>query len=300
MQVQVTIDVFSGRPNPTWMLDEKEAQEVLRQVAGNAGVLEGEDRSFQVLGFRAVQLEILSDHDAEAFGLPSTFRIAHGGSHQESKSLEIAERLVSGMLRAVPAAHAQGVPTLDAALQQFLVAQLVRQPTRAVVTAQDGTAADPLQAQLAAATCFIELGKFNPAFWNDPAVIGHNNCYNYGTNRRTNTFAQPGRATGHQYTALTCPAVSQAALSDGNHVRFNCFPEPEKPRWLMALVMAPGIDYHWYRKQLEGFWGHKPGGTAARNVDNAGQVIYDPRTAARGMYTEFCGFFYSCKDAKVQ
>jgi len=37
-----------------------------------------------------------------------------------------------------------------------------------------------------------------------------------------------------------------------------------------GLVVAPGYDYHWYRKQLEGFWGHKPGGTAARNYETTG------------------------------
>ena len=141
-------------------------------------------------------------------------------------------------------------------------------------------------------TCTIELGAFNPGFWNDPAYIGRNNCYNYASNRRTNTFAQPGRATGHQASVMACRDVITGALSDGLHRRFNCFPDSEKPRWLMALVVAPGFDYHWYRKQKEGFWGHKPGGTPAKNTDNNGAVILNPETAARLPYTEFCGYFY--------
>lgn len=46
-------------------------------------------------------------------------------------------------------------------------------------------------------------------------------------------------------------------------------------------------DYHWYRQNadengnFDGTWSHKPGNTEVRNVDNSGNVIYDPRTADR-------------------
>jgi hypothetical protein len=99
-----------------------------------------------------------------------------------------------------------------------------------------------------AVTCTIELGAFNPGFWNAPNVQPYNNCYNYASNWRTNSFAQPGKGCGHQYTAITCPEVTRAALCDGVHRRFDCFPDTEKPRYLVALVVAPGPgfrDYHW-------------------------------------------------------
>src|SRR5439155_2191799 len=51
---------------------------------------------------------------------------------------------------------------------------------------------------------------YEPAWWNVPARQPYNNCYNYATNYRTNTFAQPGRAAGAQYTALTCASVRPA------------------------------------------------------------------------------------------
>ena len=44
----------------------------------------------------------------------------------------------------------------------------------------------------------IEVAAFNPNFWNVSPVEANNNCYNYATNRRTDTFAQPGRAAGQQ------------------------------------------------------------------------------------------------------
>jgi hypothetical protein len=71
----------------------------------------------------------------------------------------------------------------------------------------------------------------------------------------------------------------------------------------VALVVAPGpgfVDFHWYRLQKEGFWGHKPGQTEARNIDQSGAVIYNPETANRGPYTLFCGYFYGCNSQRMR
>jgi len=67
----------------------------------------------------------------------------------------------------------------------------------------------------------------------------------------------------------------------------------------MALVIWPGVDYHWYRHQMGGFWGHKPGSTAARNIDNSGVVVVNPETCNRGGYTNFCSYFYAGKSVKI-
>jgi Common central domain of tyrosinase len=148
-------------------------------------------------------------------------------------------------------------------------------------------------------TCTIELAAYNPGFWNnDPVVQYNNNCYNYASNWRTNTFAQPGRGCGQIYTSLTCSEVTRAALCDGMHRRYDCFPDSERPRYLVALMVWPGRDYHWMRKMKENFWGHKPGSTPVRNVDSSGNVISDPATCDRGPYTEFCGYFYGCNSQR--
>jgi hypothetical protein len=56
-------------------------------------------------------------------------------------------------------------------------------------------------------------------------------------------------------------------------------------------VIEPLEDYHWYRRDRDGRWSHKPGTDPATNLDNSGNVIVDPRTADRGPYTVFCGCF---------
>lgn len=137
---------------------------------------------------------------------------------------------------------------------------------------------------------------YTPTFWNDSGLVQYNNnCYNYSNNKRTDTFAQPGRRAGAMYTSLSCASVRPAAVADGVielPASGNCGSEDK-----LALVVAPGWDYHWYRQDTNGMWTHKPGGTRATNLDNSGNVINNPESANRGPYTQFCGYHCSCSSA---
>ncbi len=141
---------------------------------------------------------------------------------------------------------------------------------------------------------------YHPTFWNDGGTRQYNNnCYNYANNRATNTFAQPGRAAGAQSGSMTCPAMIAAAIADGLQP-IGYYPDwPLDFKGGLALVtgyVGPYPDYHWYRRDDDGTWSHKPGGTAATNRDNSGNIITDPRTANRGGYSNFCGFFLAWSD----
>jgi len=141
------------------------------------------------------------------------------------------------------------------------------------------------------------IPRYEPAVWNDANGIQYNNnCYNYGCNIQTGTFAQPGRGTGHMYSSIDCTQVGAGAVSDGL-VGTDCDQGCgcAKCCHQVALVIAPGWDFHWYRRDSNGHWSHKPGGTAATNLDNSGNIITDPRTANRGAYTIFCGCYCVCK-----
>lgn len=148
-----------------------------------------------------------------------------------------------------------------------------------------------------AAARWIErcLPKYEPERWNTADVQPRNNCYNYACDMQTNTFAQPGRASGAQYNALECGSVGPAAERDGLQANDTADCGCSDCCHTVALVMAPGWDYHWYRKDRDGTWSHKPGGTAATNLDNGGQIIRDPRNANRGSYKVFCGFYCVCE-----
>jgi hypothetical protein len=153
-------------------------------------------------------------------------------------------------------------------------------------------AAAALLAIAAGACCSIPT--YTPAFWNNSIQIrSNNNCYNYSNNKRTDTFAQPGRAAGATWTVLECNNVRTAAVADGLVAVAgpnNC----PKKECTLALVVDPGTDYHWYRRDQNGMWTHKPGGTPATNLDNSSNPIPNPETADRGGYTDFCGYLCSC------
>jgi len=144
--------------------------------------------------------------------------------------------------------------------------------------------------------------SYEPQRWNDPYKSGYsyghqseNNCYNYACNKATDSYAQPGYAHGAVWTLLDCPNVSTAAAADGLVARSDGAAAGERCCHTVALVMAPGIDYHWYRLDTNDMWSHKPGGLPARNTDQSQNLIPDPRTADRGPYTQFCGFFTVCR-----
>jgi hypothetical protein len=155
-----------------------------------------------------------------------------------------------------------------------------------------------------AGTCNNTSGCSNttwePAKWNDGGTVQfNNNCYNYGNDKITGTFAQPGRATGHEYTSFTVSSVQAAALSDGLTFVGWTFPGNNYDcgkGHLLFMTIAPGIDFHWMRVDQSGLgaWSHKPGGTPAKNVDNSNNTITNPLTADRGIYTDNGGFYCTC------
>jgi hypothetical protein len=111
---------------------------------------------------------------------------------------------------------------------------------------------------------------------------GTTNCYNYACDYRSDTFGQPGLAAGSIYTALTCAAVRPAAVRDDLIDWPSSNNKCPKEGHVVALVIAPGSDFHWYRKGRNCYWSHKPGSTPVTNVDNSNISLPDPRTANRG------------------
>ena len=311
--VAVTADIFSGRPNPTWIIDEKESARILKKVASKPEIISRVDRNqdgYDNLGYRGLYIGLLSDELTFKYNLPHHFKILNGAARQNSKDIEIGLEIIASLEKSsfydenrklsanqpkgmVNLIKSEMVKTIQAKPGKVIYEQEVKDVAENAATAKTGGVPK-------AAGCTINLCAFNPSFWNNcKTVKQNNNCYNYATNRRTDSFAQPGRGSGHPNGTMQCANVSQAARYDGAHNRYDCFPASEAPRYLMAMVVWPGHDYHWYRKHCEGFWGHKPGNTDAKNTDNSGNVIYSPETCNRGSYTNFCGYFYSCKSMKV-
>ena len=133
---------------------------------------------------------------------------------------------------------------------------------------------------------------YQPKRWNRQPRRNNNNCYAYATNKMTNTYPQPGRASG-VFPAFNCADYVKAAEADGL-VKANCDNACPRGSFKVALVIDPTVgneDYHWYRQDNNGLWSHKMGTDPATNLDNSGNIITDPRTADRGTYTTFCECF---------
>ena len=157
---------------------------------------------------------------------------------------------------------------------------------------------------------------YGPSFWNSSSRQYYNNCYNYSTNVATNTFAQPGAAFAGNRNHITsanmnCPAVTWFAALDGtvgyaegqSSLRFMGNTDPGTCALggtKVALVIDPGYDYHWYRLDSNNRWSHKRGQTQAKDRDESGHYIYNPETANRAGYTEFCGYFCTASSAAQQ
>jgi hypothetical protein len=286
MKLRITIDIFSGRENPVIELEGKEATEALARLEP-ARALEKDEPGLppSTLGYRGLIVEQIGVRSSR---FPDQFKVVTGKllgadlAHRLSD--ETFEDLITGSRGLLSKAK------MGEGFDQFLAAEMVR--------------CRQLDAEYAAKKIVWPLKPvcpcaplYEPQWWNDGGQKQlHNNCYNYSTDYRTDSFrvisggGQPGAAAGAMYTAITGAAVKDAAVKDDlidSPAADNKCPGQGH---LVALVIAPGWDFHWYRKGRNGRWSHKPGSTAVTNLDNSGNTILDPRTANRGPYTEFCTF----------
>jgi hypothetical protein len=283
--MRLTFDVFSGKPNPSWQLPPVVSRQVFDLINDTGLLRQLTAAEFPVrLGYRGTQI-VLPPEIAVRYRLPNWLNLSADAFDHSAVFRELATiaRLMSFI-----------------GMDEFLNAVLL---ILGLLLKRSSSSSPPPVGSAAPQTgsCAFERLPFEPDLWNDPAYKPTNNCYAYAANKRAlyPSKPQPGTATGRTISfPPTGPDVRDAAKRDGAHDVGDCFPDSEAPRLLVALVIWPGQDYHWYRKHPD-FWGHKPGSTSARNVDSSGVVITNPETCDRGPYTEFHGYMLMPKSQKV-
>ena len=281
MRLKVVVDCYSGLPNPEFELDEEEAGPLLARMRSASPMRAARALpSPYWLGYRGLELRPVDPSPALRAVPP--WRVYLG---QVTGPDRVPRQLGSAFEESI---FAEGGPVAETApdAQRMFV--------RATREARAGDTGSPPVPRSPAYVGFSDVGSppvFEPGWWNDGGVKQlFNNCYNYSTDYRTDTFAQPGRASGRAIRRLACADIKPLALLDGMEdapLSNNVFPPSGH---LVALVIAPGFDFHWYRKGVGGLWSHKVGPGPATALDNAGQLIWDPRVAQRGPYSDFCGF----------
>jgi hypothetical protein len=286
MTITVTLQVFSGLPNPVWHLTEKQEAELNEKLSSAQKLVDKRPSgAFGGLGYRGFSLARSAEDPHGPLAITAHEGILERGAAAPNLVDDVGlEKWLAEI----------GTPHVPDVVREHVNAQLLQ-------TSAGESFKFPITTVPACPTCHAaDAPVYNPGPWNTPAVQPHNNCYNYANDRITNTFAQPGRATGHQATVMACPNVTAGATSDGLHAVPNFTGTlPPGKGWYVALVIWPNVDYHWYRQDKVGCWSHKPGQTAARNVDNAGHAISDPKTCNRGPYTIFCTYMVTNRGVHI-
>ncbi len=280
--MQITFDAYSGRPNP-FLAAPDALSLALVEALGDLRLIGVSSPMPNRLGYRGLEIE-----------LPVVSALRYG----------------VGRISSVPALVASAhIPILSAIAEvlerigEFVGRALseIARVIRAIIDSISRIMPGGAPAGGGPTACAYERLPFDAGPWNDAAFIRTNNCYAYASNKRANypRKPQPGVASGRMFSDLTDGAdVAAASRRDGAHDAGDCLPESEKPRGLVALVIWPGEDYHWYRHQSN-CWGHKPGSTPARNTDEGGAVILDPSACDRGPYSIFHGYMLMGKSQRV-
>jgi hypothetical protein len=280
MALRITIDVFSGRENPVIELTEKDSRKALERLRPVRKLEKGEPGlpPEPTLGYRGLIIEQTQELTR---GIPKVFRLVHG----DVFGARLAHRVADESFEDFVFERLNRVKNVE--LDQRFPQRLQEEVARFRKLREEWELSDSVLPVLRGCPC---APLYEPEWWNVPQRQPYNNCYNYAANYLTNTFAQPGRGAGAQYTSLTGASVKPAAVKDGLIDSPAANNKCPKEGHLVALVIAPGWDFHWYRKGRNGCWSHKPGGTAVTNRDNSNKLICDPRKADRGPYTEFTTF----------
>lgn len=278
MVAQVTLDIFSGRSNPSWAISDEKADELFRQISAlreEPGTLPPDWLGkLGYRGFHVTRSRKTPDGVSSVFIYDRLVDEGKRGMRRVSRNREIETRVLE-----------TSRDSLDEELKDIVWSEL---SGSAIWSA--GTAAEPRG--IYCPPCFAsDAPAYTPGPWNSVGVQPNNNCYNYANDQVTRAFAQPGRASGVKLDALDCGSVDTAAQADGL-ARVPGFGRSlaSGQGWYVALVIWPGWDYHWYRQDGGGCWSHKPGATSVADIDNAGTRIADPRSCDRGPYAVFCTF----------
>jgi hypothetical protein len=131
---------------------------------------------------------------------------------------------------------------------------------------------------------------YQTSLWKN--IEASHNCYAYALDSHQDKkiyFPQPGLygipnfSDGHgSDKEFTCSTYHQRVLMDNPHiypVRHN--KKCRKGYFKGTLVISPNEDYHWYRKNDDGTYSHKPGATKVRKYDSEHKIIQDPVHANR-------------------
>jgi hypothetical protein len=300
MKIKLTIDLFSGRPNPSLVLSDADTRNLMKKVSfGSFRKMTEDSEPFPaMLGYRGIIIEEFGRRtktDLPRIQFTPGYAYTHDGI-AKSDALPAVESIVFDHLNSFEGIR--GIKSFKGKLKKHMddFHQKCPKWRKNHRKWYPGLLRDfyrPIKYK----TCYCSPVPDVDAWNSDPNIQWNNNCYNYGTNYRTDTYAQPGYASGgeeNDLSACSVPAGHISARMGAETDGLIALPSNNNTcpavGHLVALVISPNWDYHWYRKGRNGKWSHKMGGSPATILDSSGNSITDPRTADRGSYVDFCTF----------
>jgi hypothetical protein len=290
MMLEVVLNIYSGRPNPQWTLNDTQETLFFAQLKNiTQTTLTKPSGVVPKLGYRGFRVSRPVHSPQGPLSLLVQDQIVDFGQNDPNRLADNRE-LEVWLLDTAPTNV-----NLPPKVRSALINEINQAPINM---------ASYLNARASGSNCpqcvAADAPLYNPGLWNVPNVQPYNNCYNYANDQITNTFAQPGRAHGVVPANIDCNDYQAAATADGLAIAAGfANPLAAGEGWYVALVVWPGVDFHWYRQDENGCWSHKPGSTPVTNLDNAGNLIADPAQCNMGNYA-FCCYMTTNQNVVIQ
>ena len=307
----IELDIFSGMPNPTWVLPAREEASLFERLLADPRQASPEvSRSMRLgLGYRGLLVRRIKSDDGPwekaltrgDVNFPDAFRLGVAPVKEHAAAdwlLRSANRFGARLPDEIEAVASRGVARIPMTRGPRAPGdEIDRKRIETPEIVAEGPLRPGTEPHETWWACGSNYFSANANFFNDPAHVTRNNCYCFASNHMADVrYALPGRRGGRPATAITCGGVIDGLRADG-------WKDGCQPNGLtIVMVIWPNYDYHFYRLVTGGpywWWGHKPGGTPAKYTDDCGHAIYQyqgkgyaPNNICRGGYSDFCGYFY--------
>jgi hypothetical protein len=262
-EYKIELLIFSGRVNPTVTINETEYKSLTKLIEDNKS---HESQTTRVMGYKGFLIPTIGIH-------------LHGFNEAE-------KYLLTFFKDTIPNSTYHNI--LELIEKEYIISDVISTNLRYLEDIEDD------QCEKIPIRGLDSYPEFNPE--SDDlgcfkAKKNYNNCYNYGTDIVTNTFAQPGLGSGQQFRNVSCPSLNVALGSDGLVHMGNDFSKKLENGHYVALLIHPNTDFHFVRLDVDGYWSHKPGAWDVTNKDNNGNVITDPSKQDFSPWFRFCAYY---------
>jgi hypothetical protein len=123
------------------------------------------------------------------------------------------------------------------------------------------------------------MARFSLNDWSSPEKLARFNCYNYATDFQESEYLQPGWTANRLPVDFTPTELDELVRIDGL-IRVDENEAMRNDGHYLALYCIPKEDFHFFKKDEDGFWSQKIGQKHVTRFDDLSNVISNPRTCA--------------------